>query len=204
MAKPTLAAPSFSAVGTVATGTAPITASGPTTAANDISIAIVICNSANPTTPGGWTLCPGAPIGSGPFVNLYWQRASGVGTPSFTVPSGSGASRAVIANYSGCITSGNPYDVGAGQGNASSSTVSIPAVTTTGANRLVVLAAAAFANVNGNFSNSTLSSLTTRGSSANVRFADGSLANPGSSGTSTAPLASSVVNCGFSLALRSF
>jgi hypothetical protein len=196
-------APAFVAVGTLATGTAPVTGTGPTTAANDISIALVLANLANPATPSGWTLCPGSPIGSGPYFNAYWQRASGVGTPSFTAPSGGGASRVLIANYSGCITSGSPIDVADAQGNASSTTVAIPTLTTTGPNRLVVVGVGVFTSSVTGFSNSTLGSFTTRGSNGNLRLADGSLASAGSSGTSTATISSSVVSGSTAIALKS-
>jgi len=169
-------------------------------AVGDICLAFVQATSGNPATPSGWTLCAGCPTSTAaPFYNVYWQRASAAGTLSFSATQ-SGQITAVIAAYSGCVASGDPTEAGAGQQNASSTTVNIPAITTLGTNRLVVLSGYAAASPQSSIVNATLSGLATR-ESVEPQMGDGSLASAASSGASSFTVASAVASASHAIAL---
>jgi hypothetical protein len=195
------AAPVFSALGAGANGFGSVTCTSPTLAVNDIALAFVLTADGSPATPSGWTLCAGCPVSSGSvFYNVYWKRASSAGTQTCTASGTSGPCYAVIASYSGCVTTGDPTEAGTGQGNASSTTVSIPALTTLGTNRLVVVSGTGPV-ANSAISNATLAGFATRTSDAGIMLGDGSLAAARSSGTSSYTTGSAAPSDGHAIAL---
>lgn len=199
-----MTAPAFKGIGTRVSGSS-VNAVSPTLAIGDIALGFAEYNSAGTlNTPSGWTLCAGCPITSGGIaLNVYWQRASFAGSLNFpgSYATGSGNIIAVVTAYSGCITSGDPTEAGTGQSNAASTTVSIPAITTLGADRLVVLSGASVGAIASNISNATLAGLATH-TTQEPQIGDGSLANAGSSGQSSFTIGSSVASVGHAIALK--
>lgn len=100
------------------------------------------------TIPSGFSEAASSPAvmndGAGAAFNLrvYWKRATGTdgGAYSFTIAAGLGYREAVAIRFTGCVTSGNPFDVTNSAVKTTSSDGLTPAVsvTTTGANRLLV------------------------------------------------------------------
>lgn len=153
-----MAAPAFGAAGTYLTGgsgtSAAIAVPSGVTADQVILAMLYIESTAAVTPPAGFTEAGASPISAtGPgahTLRVFWKRASGSdsGTYSFTW-TGSAYREGSAQRYTGCITSGNPLDTGAGAPNSaqrSSDATTTPAVslTTQGADRLLVWAGTNF------------------------------------------------------------
>ncbi len=153
-----MAAPAFGAAGTYLSGgsgtTAAIAVPSGVTADQIILAHLYIESTATVTPPAGFTETGASPISAtGPgahTLRAFWKRATGAdsGTYSFTW-TGSAYREGSAQRYTGCITSGNPLDTGAGAPNSaqrSSDANATPAVTLTtqGADRLIVWAGTNF------------------------------------------------------------
>lgn len=165
-----------------------------------------------------------AGVGNSPQIklNVYWKRDGGSEVAP-TLNAGIGEVAAQILAFSGCTTSGNPWDVTAGDGLGSASTsVTIPAVTTTVTDTLIVDVVASSAGSGttaitaGSWTNANLTSLTeqtdqyTRGNTQTL-FGDlgegfavntGVKATAGSTGTTTATLSNTCVQARLKIALK--
>jgi len=110
-------------------------------AANDIAVIWVMVAGSGVSTPSGFTAISGTPTIGGYHIQSYWRRLVGneTGTLPFTIPSGNNGSTGLMFGLRGCITSGTPYE-GFAQTSwtASTTTMTSPATTTTGPNRLGV------------------------------------------------------------------
>lgn len=154
--------PAFEAAGGIASGAGDITPSLP---ANTSENWILICvaetdsgESIDPVQdmPAGWAHVTGSPVSniSGALLqhttlNVIWKRA-GVGETDPTITEISGArvhTVARIMGFSGCITTGNPWDITDTATADSTTTHSIPGGTTTVANCLIVALLASTRNV---------------------------------------------------------
>lgn len=145
-----MAAPSVQAVGTeVAAGSASdLVVSWPAHQADDIGVLIVsgVYGSANNYSASGWTEFPDSPQSnsSDPLnarLQVFWRRATSGAEADATVSdvAGDDSKIGVIVTIRGCVASGNPFDVTAGDNTDTNSTsVSIPGDTTTGADRLIL------------------------------------------------------------------
>lgn len=155
-----MALPVFGAAGTYLSGTGATTApiavpSGVT--AGQIVIAVLYIEStvAITTVPAGFAECSASPIsatGLGAHtLRVYWKRASGADAGTYTFGwTGSIYREGVALRYTGCVSSGDPWDTGAGAPNSaqrSSDANATPAVslTTQGADRMLVWAGSNFA-----------------------------------------------------------
>lgn len=96
-----------------------VTITKPTdTAENDILVAVIIAQTdagASPTitAPAGWTAIDTYKIETLRTWGLYWKRAGGAEGANYTWTQpnvGAEYTSGAIASYSGCITSGTPYD----------------------------------------------------------------------------------------------
>jgi hypothetical protein len=111
-------------------------------AANDIILVTLHWeNSAVPTPPSPFVqIDVEALVAPGYWNRVYWKRATGAdsGTYNFTL-NASDYRTAIAARFTGCITTGDPWDVFTNASSSSTSTTT-PAVslTTTGADRLLV------------------------------------------------------------------
>src|SRR6266487_4054661 len=156
------------------------------------------------STVGTWAEVTGSPqgtgtagtSGSGTGLRVFWARV----VAGFTAPTMSDSgdhNRAVILAYSGCVTSGNPWDVTNGGVEAASDTSGTDVgVTTTVAGELVVVVAACGTDSTTTqittFTNASLAGLAKRagtqittGSGGGAYIADGTLAAAGASGATT-------------------
>lgn len=153
-----MAPPAFGAAGTYLTGASGTSAAIPVpsgvTADQIILAHLYIESTATVTPPAGFTEAGASPISAtGPgahTLRVFWKRATGAdsGTYSFTW-TGSAYREGSAQRYTGCITSGSPFDTGAGAPNSaqrSSDATTTPAVslTTQGVDRLLVWAGTNF------------------------------------------------------------
>jgi hypothetical protein len=147
------AAPTFQAAGTVRVSTSGLTGANavpwPTHAVDDIGI-LVIETSGNDstisvTTPSGWQSVPGSPVtdiadATGSKLQVWWKRAASTSEAGAEVPDSGDHQFARIYTFRGCASSGNPWDVTTtGNKTTASTTATVPAVTTTVGNTLIVM-----------------------------------------------------------------
>ena len=215
--------PIYQAAGAVVSGTGAITPAWPTHQSGDVALLIV--ESANQaislSTPAGFAEVTNSPQGTGTAAGtaatrlaVYWKRATTSAEAQPTVADSGDHQIARIITFRGVIASGNPWDVTAGNVASSASTsVSIPGVTTTVANTLVVTIVAnatdtSSARTSG-WTNTNLASLTERvdsntksGNGGGFGVATGVKATAGATGNTTATLATSSVQGRMSIALK--
>lgn len=138
------AMPAVRSVGT----TGNVNALGPTanpgvpagTTTNDIMLWALETDSGDSLTPpAGWAQVTNSPqaAASGTKLHLWWKRAGASETSPSVARVGDHIASQMIS-ISGCVTSGDPWDVTAGDTGTSSTTQTIPGLTTTVANCLVL------------------------------------------------------------------
>lgn len=139
---------------TTAEGTANgFTAAEPASAAlNDVFIALAFCGQASTTLgiPSGWTSLASGNAGTDYRYNLAWIRR-GASAPSLVWTMSTSAYRAVhLLAYSGCITTGNPYEAFSNGGTTANDTTSLnpPSVTTLSANSFVICGGVDYSGAN--------------------------------------------------------
>lgn len=130
------------AVGAVASGTTAISPGLPTgTVAGDILVMFLETNN-EVITVAGWTAATNSPqldATDATRLSVFWKRAVG-GDATTTSDSGNHQVGRIIG-FSGCVTSGDPWNITNGAAEALSDTSgSIPGATTTVANCMVVAA----------------------------------------------------------------
>ena len=144
-----MVSPAFGAAGTYLSGTVSTSANIAVpagTAANEVVLAFIYLESSGSITPpAGFSLVDRATT-SNHDLAVYWKRCTGTdaGTYNFTIPSTYREASAV--RFTGCITSGNPYDV-VGKASATSSPGGVTTAvsnTTTVADTLQVFAGTNF------------------------------------------------------------
>lgn len=180
------------------------------TATNDILV-LLLETSDQAITVAGYTEALNSPSSNSGNTRLtvFWKRA-GPGESAPTTSDSGDHQLGYIIGISGCVTSGNPFDVtNSNNGSASGNTVTINGATTTGDNRLV-LAAYVTATAAGSlsFANSNLSNVTERvnsttsiGNTGGLYAASGELATAGDYGSTTALTLTSEPYAGWSGAL---
>jgi hypothetical protein len=215
-------APVVVAVGTAQASTGPV---GPALPSGyrpgDIAWLIQECEAGGSTSaPTGWTEVTNSPQDTGavPTSNtrlaVYWRRAASSNEPAPFLADPGDHQYAVIVVTRGHPNVGNPWDVTAGDADATEQTsVSVPGATTTGANRLVLLIVArgddsSAAHFSG-FTNSDLTELTeihdggsTAGNGGGLGIATGLKASAGAYGTTTATSSVATAQARMSIALR--
>jgi hypothetical protein len=202
-------APNFQAQGAAVGSVGAATVSWPAHQTNDIGVLFV--ESANEavtlTTASGFVEGPNSPQGIGTAADVaatrltwFWCRATS-GTMADVVVADAGDHVVCrIETLRGCIQSGNPYNVTAGDTGASSTAITNPAVTTTVPNTLILLAASTCTDTaTGQFSNWANSNLTgvtlqcnlgsISGNGGGFGITTGTFAGTGDIGTSTSTLA---------------
>lgn len=218
--------PVFQAAGTVQGGTGALTVPWPSHQANDIGL-LVIETDNNAVTLGAnaanWTTVTNSPQGTGTpgqagalatRLTVFWSRATSGSMGSVGVNDSGDHQRARIFTFRGCITSGNPWDITAGDVASSGSTnVSIPGATTTVPNTLVVaiIANGIDANPdqsNNNWTNANLANIVQResdninsGNGGGFSVATGEKAVTGTYGATTMTLKATSVQGRMSIAL---
>lgn len=171
-----MAPPTPQATGPVVSGVGAITVPWPTHEADDVALLFVeTANEAvSLSTPAGFVAVTNSPQGTGTAggetatrLSVFWCRATSAAMSSPVVADSGNHQLAVICTYRGCIASGNPWDVTAGDvAAAASSTATIPGGTTTVDETLVVVAVTnpedPDAELVGNFANASLVNLAER------------------------------------------
>ncbi|MFA4969748.1 MAG: hypothetical protein WC540_08955, partial [Sulfuritalea sp.] len=206
--------------GTTATGMGGSPA-WPAHAANDIALLFVESAGGQSVTlsvPNGFVAVPNSPQATGAGtagtrLTVFWARAtsSAMAAPKIAAPSDH--FYAQIVTFRGVINSGNPIDATAGGTKPVASTsVTVPGVTTTVANALIVqavargndLAAAAFsAQTNANLTGIVehLDAGTANGNGGGLGIWSGVMATAGATGNTTATVTSSI-NAFLTIALK--
>lgn len=118
--------------------------------ADDIGVLLVhTSNQALPSTPSGWTPFSSTPVGTGTagaagavMLTVFWKRATSSTEAAASLGDSGDHQIGQILVFRGCETTGSPIDAEAADTGASSTSVTMPGVTTTGADRLVVACAA--------------------------------------------------------------
>lgn len=136
---------------------------------------------------GTWTELPDSPQGQGTIdtaggnrITVFWSRYNGTQTAPTTSDSGN-FNMGVILAYSGRITTGNPYDVTAGDTQAATTAGSIPGDTTTVDGCDIVAAASTDRDANSttnatDWANASLASITERVDDVSASFSGGGFA----------------------------
>lgn len=215
------APPFYKAAGTPQESQSAITVPWPTHAIGDIGLLIIeSCGGepANLTTANGFAAVTNSPSATGATTNgtqitIYWCRATSTSQASPVVTDPGNHVYGVILTFAGCAPSGNPWDVTAAAVKASASTsMTLPAVTTTTGNDLIVLGATrdndSASAAGSSPSNANLFNLTERfdlgtalGNGGGIMVWTGVKATPGSTGTTSATVTSSI-NAYLTVALR--
>jgi hypothetical protein len=205
-----MSAPNYQATGAAISAVGAV--AWPTHQANDIGLLVVECagnQSVSLSTANGFAELPSSPVtadssSAGTKLQVFWCRAT---SSSMASPVLSGAANhcwARIITIRGCPTSGNPWNVSGTASKATASTTTTwPSITTIGANSLVLLlatretdsAAAAWSlPVNTNLTSITeqVDDGTITGNGGGMVVATGVRAVPGSIGTTTATVTSSL------------
>jgi len=138
-------APVFQAVGTLSNSSATsVNVSWPTHQTNDIGLLVIETTSGGGTLapPSGWAAAPSTPVtAGGSKLHVWWKRAAS--NAEAAVATGFSNSDHVagrIFTFRGCVTTGNPWDVTTtGVKTLASPTATVPAVTTTVADTLIVM-----------------------------------------------------------------
>ena len=140
-----MAAPTFQAAGAVVRGVGALTVAWPAHAVDDVALLFVETanQAATLTTANGFAAVTNQGTGTGGTAGatalyVFWCRATSTSQASPVVADSGLRQTAFILTFRGCITSGNPWDVFAGAVAASSASVSMPSVTTTVVDTLIV------------------------------------------------------------------
>lgn len=179
-----MALPTFQAAGTLVGSTGTISPAWPTHDVDDVALLFLETANQIPTaltTDEGFSLIGtlsygGGTSGSGATasaLDVYWCRATSAAMSAPLVADPGNHVIGQIATFRGCITTGDPWDVVAGDASGSASTsVTIPGVTTTVADCLVVLACSwADDSASGflaSLTNASLANITSRVNAGNV------------------------------------
>lgn len=218
--------PAYRASGAFTAGTGAITPPYPAgMVANDVCLLAV--ESENQaialTTANGFVQVPAwspqsagtAAVDPASRLALYWKRTLGGDAAPVVADSGNHTT-AQIHCFSGVVTSGDPWDAGAGgnDGGANDATGTVPGATTTSPETLVVLIASDSRNANSTancsaWTNADLTSLTERTDNTNTAglggghcMATGVKATAGTYATTTVALATTSYKGAISLALK--
>lgn len=218
-------AAAFQAAGTFVAGArlSTSTPTWPTHNVNDIALLFVTSEGSetiNLTTANGFVQITNSPQSTGSLrtdsqLAVYWCRASSTSMSAPVVAAGTTDTiYSGILTYRGCITSGNPWDVTAGSAKApASTTATLPSVTTTVPNTLVVLPISSDLDITTpwttSMTNAGLANLTERfdlgtnvGGGGAIAVYDGQRAATGAIGT-TAWSGTNSINAFMTIALKS-
>jgi hypothetical protein len=211
-----VAIPTFVAAGTFATGTGSVTPGLPAGWAQDDIFILVVQSEggASISPPGAFTLIDSASTGTGAGSckeAVFYLRAS-ASESAPTVSDTGDHTLAVILAFRGCITTGNPIATFTAAIATSTTSLSFGSITTTVADCLIVLAGTHGLDTTGGqvsgYTNASLTSLAelfddsaTDGFGGGIFVAAGGKPAAGSTGTTSATLASSGNAVLYSLAL---
>lgn len=209
-----MAAPSWRSAGTFAGSTGDITPGLPTGwQQDDIFLMIVeVESNQSVSAPSGWANVTNSPANAttAPKIYVMWRRAT-ASESAPTISDSGDHQLAIIHAFSGCKTTGNPWNVTSSSSESSADTSgTCPSVTTTVTDTMVVLCATAWSSASfSGWSNGNLTSLTERsdnGSSAGfggaIGVATGVKASTGSTGTTSVTYSNSMQKAFITVALE--
>jgi len=213
---------SMNAAGVSVSGTFSVSPSWPPHQPNDVALLLVETagtQAATLSNAQGFMPVTGSPQGdnvdiNGTVLTVFWKRATSSSEPAPVVADSGDHTLAVIITFRNVVTTGNPWDVTAGDATAgsASSAYSIPGATTAADNELVVAIVATstytaqYANdadnpdlvaINRQVKPGTLS-----GNQGRLNVTTGTKLSMGSYGPTTGTLASSARQARMSIALR--
>jgi hypothetical protein len=210
--------PTFQTTGTVVSGTGNITPAWPIHQTGDVALLIVETDTNQDVTLSSNTanfvqISNSPQNASGTKLTVFWTRATSSSMANPTVVDSGNHQIAQIITFRGVITSGNPWDVTAGNTSNSNTTFTIPGATTTLANTLVVAIVANGTDTNtaqtSGWSNGNLTNLTERtdvntqsNNGGGFGVATGIKTTAGSYGNTTGTLANASTQARISLALK--
>jgi hypothetical protein len=217
-----MAAPTYQAVGTAAasTGTS-VNVSWPTHVADDIGVLVVETsgNSATMSTPSGWTAITGSPRTdvatiAGSKLHVFWKRAASASEAAVATGALTDHIVARIYTFRG-VDPTNAIDAeGGGTKGTASTTATVPAITTSFDNTLVVMVVGrpddsastthfgVPANANLTSRAEAAESGTTSGNGGGFVVSYGTKATAGSTGTSTLSKAANTTDTYITFGLR--
>lgn len=209
--------PEFKAVGTFAHGAFPATIvpTWPTHAAGDYAMLFVESTTGLVLAPAGWTEIADSPNllrDPSTAFQVFTRVAAGSSETNPDVVSVSNHVSAVIVTFTGVHATAIDVSATGESGGSGVTTLTFPAVTTTGTGRLIVLATSwSIDNADAqasNFVNTALTSLTERvdvgttdGNGGGIIIATGGKVTAGDTGTTAADLATSTLYTCFTIAL---
>ena len=218
-----MAAPSFVALGAGVNGIAAVSPPWPASGNLVDDIALLFVETANEvvtlSTPAGFVLVTlqgtGTAAGlASTRLTIFWARATSTTPPTPTIADPGDHVAARIATFRGCINTGDPWDVFAGDVLASpSTTVTIPGATTTVIDTRVVLSVANATDIGTAETsvptNAALTGITehhdtnvTAGNGGGFDIVSATKATAGAYGTSAATLVTSSVQARITIALK--
>lgn len=178
-----MALPTWQADGTAVGGAAGFNVSWPGHLTDDIGLLLVNTSNQALATPAGWTLVGTTGTGTAATADsaaiyVFWKRATSGAEPVAVIPDSGDHQVAVIVTFRGCVLTGPPVDVFATSIKAANATTStLPEVTTSGADRLVVACiSTGQESVQSAWSMAGLSSFTARGFGTTTAGVDGGIA----------------------------
>ena len=160
------------------TGTSAVVTKPTGTADNDILVAIVSNRvGSDVSAPAGWThlVSQKATAVNIHYTCVYWKRASSEGADYTFTWASSGLYRATVSAYSGAITTGSPFEDTDYTSNVNTTTThTLPAMTSAGANRLAIGMISAMDDANSSISFTVPAGYTETQDSAGVIGHEGS------------------------------
>ena len=160
------------------TGTSAVVTKPTGTADNDILVAIVSNRvGSDVSAPAGWThlVSQKATAVNIHYTCVYWKRASSEGADYTFTWASSGLYRATVSAYSGAITTGSPFEDTDYTSNVNTTTThTLPAMTSAGANRLAIGMTSAMDDANSSISFTVPAGYTETQDSAGVIGHEGS------------------------------
>lgn len=142
-----MAPPTYQDAGAVVRGTGALTVQWPTHAVDDVALLFVETanQAATLTTAAGFVEVTNQGIGTAGAaaatrLTVFWCRATSAAQAAPVVADSGARQTAFILTFRGCIATGNPWDVFAGNTAASTTAISIPGATTTVAETRAVMA----------------------------------------------------------------
>jgi len=198
-----MALPTWRAAGAFAHGlTSAVSVSLPTGhAANDILLLFTETSGLTPTVPGGWVEVTNSNQVTTTTItrmNCFWKRDGGAETDPISVTAESNHVGAIIHAFTGCETSGNPWNITAGSiDDTLDNSLSIATMNTTVNDCLIVYVSTTDTDIGtarwGSEANTNLGSLaersddsTTDGNGGGIGVWTGTLVTAGATGTFTA------------------
>lgn len=184
-------------------------------ATNDIHVCVVsAADNVVCTFPSGWTTVIALNNGTTERLTVAWKRAVGGDTNPLVTHAAGNDIAAQIAGYSGRLTSGDPIGTAVGsQANASSVTITAPAITTISANSDVLfigtiidagnlLTVSGYSGTNPTFTERLDGGASGGSNNVEICVADGVKTNVSTTGSRTATATGANANIGALLALQ--